>query len=409
MTRRRSARIVLALLAISCLLLLLSAVGVLPKPVRGARRFQVNVDPTNGTAPSESDAEVAGTDGPPWTEPRVTEPSDVVMQPLPVVGNDPDLLPEHEGELRRWPEDLSVPHLCAPDLARYVGQAGSEQPLAGVTVILDPARGGPDHGAVWGSGADAVMEKTIVLDIAREAEKALMRMGASVIMTRTTDEAVSMFASAAKAADVSLVRYIDAAQSAGYATDTIEHLRMLMGDVIRINQNSPASGGRGLFGTIGTPPQLRMIYDIESQMTDTIFIHIALAYDGNDPSHRGSEAYYMSQSYVEDVNNGYAAGQNPLDLAPNYARIDSNGRMRLAQLLKSALATMEPELRPEDASVPGVEKDMAVLRLNGYVGASLMPGYLSNADDRAVLASAEGRQNIGRAIANAVLQYFAAP
>lgn len=409
MPRRKGSRFVFVMVLASCLLLLLSAFGVLPRPVRGAKRFQI--DPGQVTGPAVSKPEGNGTGQVPGDsqgseDPDLTEESGAALMALPVTGNEAEDLPAGGTSLRVWPETLSIPVLHAPDLESYLGQATSPESLRGITVILDASHGGADTGAVWGSGNNTVMEKTLVLDMAMEAEKALVAYGATVVMTRTTDEEFSLFRNVAKAADIALLRYGDAAVVNGYEREIPDNLRLLMGDIIRINQNSPSSGGRGLFGSIGTPSQLRILYDIESQFTDMVFINLSLAFDINDPSKQGSQAYYMSSSFVNEVNNGYAAGQDAQALAPNYSNIDSEGRARLASLLKSSLVQMEPQLGPEDHVNAGAEKDMAVLRLTNFVSASLVPGYLSNEADRRIMTSQEGRRAIGQAVANAVLQYY---
>ncbi|MFA5585422.1 MAG: N-acetylmuramoyl-L-alanine amidase [Saccharofermentanales bacterium] len=405
MPRGKGSRFVLVMVLASSLLLLLSAFGVLPKPIRGAKRFQVDSTATaqpSGTSELTGDTDPGEDPGPPLE----TDPLPVELKELPVSGNDPDTLAAGGTSLRLWPESLALPVLHAPDLDAYLGQEAAPQPLKGITVILDAPHGGADTGSVWETGREVVMEKTLVLDIAMEAEKALASLGATVIMTRTTDEEFSLFRTVAKAADIALIRYGDAAVANGYSRDLPDNLRLLMGDIIRINQNSPSSGGRGLFGSIGTPPQLRLLYDIESQFTDILFINISLAFDVNDPGKHGSQAYYMSAAFVENVNNGYADGQDAQALAPNYTLIDSQGRARLASLLKTSLAAAEPRLLPEDGSEAGAQKDMAVLRLTNFVSASLVAGYLSNEGDRQVLNSAQGRQAIGQALARAVLQYY---
>jgi hypothetical protein len=207
---------------------------------------------------------------------------------------------------------------------------------------------------------------------------------------------------------VALIRYREAADEAGYLTSVVDNLRLLMGDVIRINQNSPASGGRGLFGSIGTSPQLRILYDIEAQYSDIVLINLSLGND-SDTSRRGSNVYYMSADFVASTNNGYAVDCDPKDFYPNYTNIDSTGRAALAELLKTNLARMVPSFKPENGLDAGEEKDLALLRLTNYVSASLVPGYLSNDWDRTILGSEQGRAGIGQAIANAVFQYFIAP
>jgi len=134
---------------------------------------------------------------------------------------------------------------------------------------------------------------------------------------------------------------------AGYLTSVVDNLRLLMGDVIRINQNSPASGGRGLFGSIGTSPQLRILYDIEAQYSDIVLINLSLGND-SDTSRRGSNVYYMSADFVASTNNGYAVDCDPKDFYPNYTNIDSTGRAALAELLKTNLARMVPSFKPEN-------------------------------------------------------------
>ncbi len=405
----RGSRFVFVFLMASLLLLLLSAFGITEKPIRGAKRFQL--DQTSVTSP---ETEAGGSEQEVQSVDPVGEAGDDDKNPeleaegvdLPVTGNQADELSAGGESLRVWPESLSIPSLYEPDLTAYQGQANANQPLRGITVILDASRGGADIGAVWGTGSEAVMEKNILLDLAEETEKALARLGATVVMTRTTDEEFSFFRTVAKAADVALIRYGEAAAAAGYNQDLIDSLRLLMGDIIRINQNGASSGGRGLFGSIGTPPQLRIIYDIESQYTDTLFINLALANDSDNPESKGTQAYYMSEDFVAQVNNGYAVGQDAQQLAPNYSNIDSGGRAHLASLLKSSITSLEPWLQPEDGVQAGAERDMAVLRLNNYVSVSLVPGYLSNEGDREILTSDKGRATIGQAIANAVLQYY---
>ncbi len=415
MTSRKSARNVFILLIISGILLLLSFVGVLPKPVGGAKRFQIDTTLPDGVVrPSEQTGVSKPNDGQ-TTQTTTSDSSDVPEDTtiaekieLPVVGNNPDDLAPGVDALRLWPPTFCIPKLHEAHLEEYKTRSASAQPLKGVTVILDASRGGEETGAVWGSGEDALTEKAILLDIATEAEKALTRFGATVVLTRTTDEAYSLFARVAIAADVALIRYREAADQAGYLTSVVDNLRLLMGDVIRINQNSPASGGRGLFGSIGTSPQLRILYDIEAQYSDILLINLSLGHD-SDTSRRGSNAYYMSASFVASTNNGYAVNQDPKDFYPNYTYINSSRRAALAELLKANLTRMVPSLKPENGREAGEEKDLALLRLTNYVSASFVPGYLSNDGDRAILASEEGRANIGQAIANAVFQYFVSP
>ena len=59
-------------------------------------------------------------------------------------------------------------------------------PLSGWTILVDPGHGGYDGGAR--ARDSGIWEKHITLSVALEVEKALVRRGAVVVMTRRTDE-----------------------------------------------------------------------------------------------------------------------------------------------------------------------------------------------------------------------------
>lgn len=55
-------------------------------------------------------------------------------------------------------------------------------------IVIDAGHGGTDHGAIRGE----INEKTITLDVAKKVQKELTKLGHHVIMTRTTDDYVSL-------------------------------------------------------------------------------------------------------------------------------------------------------------------------------------------------------------------------
>lgn len=66
------------------------------------------------------------------------------------------------------------------------------RPLTGLKVVLDAGHGGSETGAVGPLGRNGLYEKQINLSIALNARKYLQSLGATVIMTRTTDKTVSL-------------------------------------------------------------------------------------------------------------------------------------------------------------------------------------------------------------------------
>lgn len=65
----------------------------------------------------------------------------------------------------------------------------SDSLLAGMTIAIDPGHGGENNGAL---GSTGVLEKNVTLSIAQHIQDSLVSRGVRVIMTRTSDENVSM-------------------------------------------------------------------------------------------------------------------------------------------------------------------------------------------------------------------------
>ena len=69
-----------------------------------------------------------------------------------------------------------------------ITRPSSNNKKASRLIVIDPGHGGEDCGAI----RDNIMEKDIVLDIAKRVEKLLLKKGYGVAMTRTKDETVSL-------------------------------------------------------------------------------------------------------------------------------------------------------------------------------------------------------------------------
>ena len=89
--------------------------------------------------------------------------------------------------MRRWIALLVL--LCTCMLVVVYETSASDrrfflpEPLGGVTIVLDAGHGGIDGGASNGD----VIEKDITLAITQKLARQLKRLGAEVVMTRTTD------------------------------------------------------------------------------------------------------------------------------------------------------------------------------------------------------------------------------
>ena len=91
------------------------------------------------------------------------------------------------GFLRRWLALVFV-IFCSMMVVVYETSASDKrfflpEPLGGVTIVLDAGHGGLDGGASKGE----VIEKDITLSITKKVARQLTRLGAEVILTRSTD------------------------------------------------------------------------------------------------------------------------------------------------------------------------------------------------------------------------------
>ena len=91
------------------------------------------------------------------------------------------------GFLRRWLALIFV-IFCSMMVVVYETSASDKrfflpEPLGGVTIVLDAGHGGLDGGASKGE----VIEKEITLSITKKVARQLTRLGAEVILTRSTD------------------------------------------------------------------------------------------------------------------------------------------------------------------------------------------------------------------------------
>ena len=64
----------------------------------------------------------------------------------------------------------------------------SKSPLQGKVIVIDPGHGGSDTGAI---GPNKVLEKNVTMTISKELRSLLTNGGATVILTRTSDEDVA--------------------------------------------------------------------------------------------------------------------------------------------------------------------------------------------------------------------------
>ena len=397
MTSRHAKIIVTVLMLASISVLALSVTGHLQNTDRPVATTQTTANISTGTT--------AGSTEPTETLPAPTTSANLQLQALPVNIVDPE--PTPATGLRRWPAESSLPAIHQPDLSVYTGRLPGDQPLSGITVILDPGHGGQDSGTIYPdkSRTPEIMEKDIVLAVAFKTRSLLEAMGATVVMTREADEWHSIYNRIAMAGRHTAERLIQELPDKGYRTDAIEALLPKLDEMISINSDLESSGGRGILKGIGLIADGRLLLDVQSQFPDTLFISIHCNALASDKRVRGMQIYYLTSeaNYRKEARD--CQYSDSMQNQPAYMMFDDAGRTKLATLLRDNILVQLPELKFGGQSDLLLE-NYAVLREMNLVNALVEIGFVTNEADRQLMQDPEGRHKIAQGIAEAVYQYY---
>jgi len=308
--------------------------------------------------------------------------------------------------LERWPAASTLPALYTPNHA----DAASAAPLKGMTVLLDAGHGGKDPGAVAGG----VNEKSINLPIALKTRALLQAMGANVVMFRTEDVYLPIYNRIAQTGLHILGR---AAGLNGFAAQfpaphDLTFFQNDLNSIVSANSGD-ADGimtGRGIHLGYGVQDDVRHLMDLERQFTDTILvsIHANSTLPATEP--RGLEVYYAPTEVI--YNDEVSGIQQDRDVThygypvyKAYTFYDDAARARLANAVFSGVAALMPALGT--ASHASIQQgNYGILREQNLASISVETGFLSNADDRAILLDQGNQDRIAQGIANGILAYF---
>jgi N-acetylmuramoyl-L-alanine amidase len=390
MSNRTAKIVVSVLMLIGFAILVFAATGILniesrALPEHTTREPMATSTPAPTTPPTESSATAAPTEWL-WLRPDLAEPP-------------------YTGGLRRWPAASSLPEIRQPNLSAYEGRSLADKPLAGVTVILDAGHGGQDGGTVYPTSPSnpVIVEKDINLAVALKARDRLRELGAEVVMTRETDEWLSIYKRIAIAGQYAVNHLIGELPSYGYKSEAIESLVPLLNDIFDINSDLVSDGGRGFLYGYGSRPEARLLFDIQAQYPEVLFISLHCnAYVG-DSRVRGLQVYY--QTNEGNYKAATRGAENPAETPPVYTGMDDAGRLRLATALRERILKQLPALKFNGHSDLLIA-DYAVLRNINLVSVLVEMGFVTSPHDREILLSNESQEKIAVGIAEAVYQYY---
>jgi N-acetylmuramoyl-L-alanine amidase len=316
---------------------------------------------------------------------------------------EPTTLSEPDSSIiNHWPPEQSpeVATVWQPDLSAYLGRSFDACPLSGITVIIDAGHGGTDPGAV----KSGINEKDLNLSVSLLLQDALINLGASVAMTRADDSFVSLHRRSALTGQLILMQHEQVLNDTGQDSSIIPPLLAAMEDIISANTDMASSYGRGIMYGYGACADLRNLFDIERQYTDTLFLSI---HSNSNPnaSLKGTTVYYSTSQDIYDGERESINSELPRNPAYWYYR--DNERQHLADDLYSTIASDIPELCFSDSN-PVRQGHYAVLREENLTSAILEMAYMSNSSDLAFISKPENQFRIAQAIARAIYIFYCA-
>ncbi len=314
--------------------------------------------------------------------------------------------------IRRWPAEaglLTDVTGGALQLKDFKGRPYGPDALKGSLIFLDYGHGGKDGGTVYPmTPPHEMVEKDVTLAVGRLVKEKLEACGATVVTMRDEDVWFSVYSRMAKTGEY-LVNQAKENLLAQDPQADVSYLDSFDPVFERIYQLNMDQGGGDILGGVGMARQTRLLYDLQRQFENAVYLSLHCNYSEAGPEAGGTQAfYYCNENAMDfaqiDLNADYLKrGAKPV--YPVYQNYDDENRLRLAKAMHEELVTTAPVLKTRNA--PGVlPGDYAFLRCTGLNSVLLEMGFLSNPDDRALFASEAGRDQVAEGVTRGVYAYF---
>jgi N-acetylmuramoyl-L-alanine amidase len=331
------------------------------------------------------------------------------LKPLAINLNEPALDPGNT--MRRWPAESSLASIRNLDFSDYANRPLDNQPLAGITVFLDPGHGGSDSGATYpalstvDSRTPYISEAKINLLVAERTRDQLQKLGATVYLIRDADVWQSIFYRIAYVSRYLIDQFSSDLQGQGYTSDAVSPLGPLMDQIMAINNDLEATGGRGIMSGVGAKPDLKLLLDIEYQYPEVLFLSIHCNSLKDDNAAGGLQVFYLSGDTAYNKESEFAKNKNLSEKPPVYTMYRDASRARLAKLIETGILDRIPNLK-YNGQADLIEENYAVLRELNVTSALIELGFISSHADRAILQDERQQQVMAEAIAEAIYNFY---
>ncbi len=308
--------------------------------------------------------------------------------------------------LDKWPaESTLIKSYYSAKLSDYKGRAKEYEPLKGITVILDPGHGGADPGAVYNN---TVMEKTINLAVALKIGAKLTAMGAKVVYTRSDDTTRGLYYRNAFINKFILEKHKAVLAEKGEDVQEVNRLIGLMNQVMKLNTDVVAKGGRGIFLGLGVSKEIRTAMDISREYEDVIVLSIHCNSILNSPSTNGMEIYYGTNNGIYQDEKGLVADEDPSNpINPEYQFYNDSARKKLAVALRDGIRK-ETKINMRGAGDGIFSWNFCMVRESNLTSTLIELGFISNTKDRNYLLDRANQEIMALGIANSIYNYYCA-
>ena len=299
-------------------------------------------------------------------------------------------------------ETEATPATEATDTPDQTTPAGS---LAGCTVILDPGHSGEDTGCGWPLNSSEIEEKDITLKIVNAMEQDLTSRGATVYVTRKTDDTVGIYY---RLAEVHLI-CMDIAKERGilpFSEEKEQDLRQKCEKIKEINEwQKFTSEGMGFMAGFGACEDLKLLMDMEAQLTDVVFLSIHINSTG-DPSEyeikHGAAVHYPDDQYISSPS--HDEGGEPAHEA--YFGRHNEENNAFSQMLYDHYVEYFPDMVSYSKEQSHLPSAFAVIREHALVGSLFEVGFITNPSDRAFFENDENLAKSAIPLDDAIEEYF---
>ncbi|MBN1776479.1 MAG: N-acetylmuramoyl-L-alanine amidase [Clostridiales bacterium] len=305
------------------------------------------------------------------------------------------------------PTTVSTPVLIGSSDSAAASAPAENLPLTGKTIFLDAGHGGYDNGCIYPDSDPTYVEKDFNLQIAFETQEELEALGAKVIMLRTDDSFLSIYA---RPAMVHLF-CLDHAEELGMEPlpeDLELRLREGMEEAIRVNSEDISAGCMGAMVGSGFSEDMIALMESEYKIDDVIFLSIHNNWN-SDPSLHGTQMYFVTDDSIIKSEERLIR-EDPYYSDPDYivregywGREWERNRL-LSRFLHDAITESAPELEPNVPEL--VEDNFAVLREHGLASVMLELTFVSNPEDRDRLTNEQVIRKMAKGIAQGCIYYY---